>query len=71
MGHFADIDEHSAEHDDGGRSKNTLDERPGEDTSVLRTWRPSHHGGVDRFNAKRLGGRAVHEDICVDVSTWW
>lgn len=52
VGHFADVDDHGAEHDDGGRSKYTLDQRPGEDTSVFGTRRPGHDGGIDWLNAE-------------------
>ena len=63
MSHFADIDDHGAEHDNSGRSEDTLDERPGEDTGIFRTGRPSHHGGIDGLNAKGLSRWAVHEDV--------
>lgn len=61
--HFADVDDHGAEHDDGGGSEHALDERPGEDSGIFGPRRPSHHGGIDGLHPKGLGGRAVHEDV--------
>lgn len=62
-GHFADVDDDGAEHDDGGGGEDALDEGAGEDAGGAGAGGAGHDGWVDGLDAEGLRGGAVHKDI--------
>lgn len=69
-GHFADVDDDGAEHDDGGGGEDALDEGAGEDAGGAGAGGAGHDGWVDGLDAEGLRGGAVHEDIWRRFSAW-
>lgn len=63
VAHLAVVGGEGAEHDDGGRLQDALDEGPREDARLARARGARHYGWVDGFDAEGLRGGAVHEDV--------
>jgi len=66
--HLVDIYGKRAKHDERGGGEDALDKRLCEHPSCLGARWTAHDGRVDRFDAERLCGRAIHQNICHNVS---
>lgn len=67
-GHFADVDDDGAKHDDGGGGEDALDEGAGQDAGGAGAGGAGHDGWVDGFDAEGLRGGAVHKDVWRRIS---